>query len=203
MTEQYEQYIRNSHGTHEKNASWAQLQLQLSLGLAVLVVVGWIYWMFTYASEYSTNLLWLIGGVIVALCSNLVTHACAAYDRSKLWRRAAQEDQVRLDIYMAVQAFLRDELARFLPGLRRLRTELDLGEALTAEVTLVSERYERLTRALQQQASDQKLADAIHEMVRAALQAENLAATNADTAEFLARHDATISAKVTSLHQVK
>ena len=167
--------------------TWIRFWSKLNAAIAVIVIVGFIYWIYNYAQVYPIDLVCFAGLLVTATVTALAHQAYAGYSQIKLWQRHYAIDLIRLDIRDAVQFFLRNEFAGVLPKANNLRTQVDLGEELHKEVRLVTERYARLQANLSATAGDRTLALAIHELVRAALQAEGAAASNQDVINFLER----------------
>lgn len=161
---------------------------------ALLAALGYGgYWLYGLYLTLSIELLILVGVLCAFLCALTALVILLATTMRKMLYRAADTELLRFDVYHAVKDGLVATIMPYLPGIRRLETELSIGEALNSELGRVSERYARLQTALTARFKDTQLPDAIHQLVKNELAAQNLAADNEAAAAFLQRHDATLS----------
>lgn len=187
---EYGDTIAHNHQQSHRLAARVRLAGLVSVFVSFVLLGSGGYWVFKHYSLLSFEQQLLIGctalfvGALVGLMLLLTT---IAY---RLLHRSAETDLLRFDVYQATKDALSATILRYLPDQKNLVTELVLGEEMVTKLEQVNARYVRLQSALAGQLMDTRLPDIIHQLVKAALAANQATANNKAAATFLEKHDA-------------
>jgi len=184
----HQKTIEQHYRYYQRRAEFARLRGWILIFIAIILVGLSVYGYWQLLVETEQQLIYLYAGVCGTVSALPLLLAWQAYDVSDVFRKELAVDQVRLDIYHATTEAVAETLGQYLPGFKRLQTEVSLGEELSKNVGQVSARYVAFKQSLTTRLDNKELADAIKEMVRLGLEAESVAASNQEAIEFIERH---------------
>ncbi len=153
----------------------ALIWISLTAALCGISSISWLLW------QRSTLLppeSWpLVGGFVLFITINTAAICTALLSCIETLTREHEFNRLRFDVYAAVKETLGALLSQFLPEYRRLGTAVNLGEELLKPAEHMSRRIAELEVALNKLFPELKFVEAVHLIIRQALEAQGITAT--------------------------